>query len=113
MGNITKRFVKDSDNEIKLRFTENGSAVSITWTEIQLQIGSLVLTRTANERGIDFTSGILTVTPGSIDEDLSSLITGSLLRCYLTVKSAVFINGVIFGASDSENSFHFVISDPT
>jgi len=111
MANITEHFIKDSDNLITLTLTEDGSAITGSWTQVDVYIGPVTISRTSEVGGITFSNGVLTIQPGNLTEDLTALTVG-LHRVYIVVISGSNINGVYFGADDSTDSLYFQVSDP-
>lgn len=104
-------FVKGSDNIISKTLTEDDSAISVAWTELDVVIGPVTLTRTVSERGISFASGIVEITPSEIDEDLSALIVGEKYFVWFVVKTATDTAGVVYGAGDSDVGLIFQIEN--
>lgn len=112
MATVTEYFIKNSDNAITLTLTEDGNPAVISWTSLTVQIGTVSITRAADGDGITFASGILTIIPGQLTEDLTDLRADDTLRVFVRVISAGAPTGVIFGADDSDSVLQFAISDP-
>ena len=115
--NITEHLVQDSDNTITLTLTEAGSAIALSWTRLDIAFGGVTITRTVNENGITFNSGVIDLTPGSLSTAEKVLVTAlvkpKLYRTYITVIADTEPSGVVFGASDSDNKLYLYVTDPT
>ncbi len=106
------RFIKGSDNDITLTLTEDGTAISNTPTDLTVDIGGLVsINRTTfPSNGIAFASGIVTITPGDLTEDLSALLDGTVHRVKVVFIDGSNPNGIVYGGNDSANLQYFEIS---
>ena len=111
MSNITKTLIKGSSNSVDAQLTEDGNPLVVNWTQLDVQIGPVTLTRTANQDGVDFSSGVLTITPGLLVENLDALVDGTLHRVIVKVTSASLTEGAVFGGDDSDTTLHFEIED--
>ena len=112
MANQTDYLVRDSDNQITLTLTEDGTAISNTPTQIEIDIGGVIqITRSPTGDGVAFSSGVLTITPSDLTEDLSSLQAGRLYRVKIVITDGSQPDGVVFGANDSDAKQYFLISD--
>lgn len=117
--NVTEHFIKGSDNVITLTLTEAGSALSGSWSSVDVDVcdilsGQLVLNihRTSNTAGVGFTDGVLTIKPGQLSEDLNALLVGVLYRVFVTVTIAsTQPEGVDFGRGDSANALYFLVEE--
>lgn len=107
---MTEDFIKGADNQIVLTLTEDDEAISVAWTRLDIWIGELQITRLADGDGValDPATGILTIRPGDLTEDLSSLVAGSLHRVQIVVTDAANDDGAVFGVS---NPLLFLIAD--
>lgn len=114
MANETEYFVKDSDNAIVLTLTEASSPTALTWSSITFAFGGITITRTpaTSGNGLTFSSGIATLTPAKLTEDLSNL-TNKLHRVYITIVATEAPNGAIWGDNDTDTIVYFLVSDPT
>lgn len=114
MTATTEYLVRNSDNTITLNMLENNANVSVTWTQIDIAFGGVTLTRTAEEDGITFASGVLDIIPGSLTTAekaaLDALQPASLHRAYITVISALEPSGVQYGAADSDNKLFIYVA---
>ena len=120
MADLTENFVKDSNNIISLTLTEDGTAISGAWTDLDIDFyrnGTLALniSRTADGTGValNTSTGILTINPAQLSETLTDLIAGVLYRIFITVKDSTNPEGAIFGAEDSTSRLYFLVTDPT
>lgn len=111
MSVVLEKFIKGSDNEITLNLLEADSPVMLSWTSLTIQVGSFSITRSGNGNGVDFTDGVLTITPGDLTEDVSAL-ANVRHRVYVDVISPSTPNSVVFGADDSESALYFSVSSP-
>lgn len=117
--NVTEHLVKESDNIITMTLTEDDVAVTGSWTQIDVHMldlrdaSVLTITRTSEADGIGFSSGILTITPGDLTEDLSVLNANNLYRSYIQVTSSSALNGDYFGGSDTNDTkLYLYVTDP-
>lgn len=116
MNSLTETFIKGSDNAISLTLTEDEEAVEGAWDSISIHIGDpslVVITRTNDGDGVTFSvvTGVLTIKPGELTEDISALVNGRLYRVHIVVVSASNPDGVDFGADDSSTRLHFLIDE--
>lgn len=118
---ITEKFIKSRNNVITLTLTENGTAVAGAYTDLDIDLvhpekGTVALniSRTSDGNGVALsaTTGVLTINPGLLTEDLSALLSGATYRVYVRVIDGSNAQGVIFGADDSDALLYFAVSDP-
>lgn len=120
---LRTRFVKDKNNEIIVDLFEGENAISLPsgWTQLDIDFrnkatGTAVaqISRTNSERGVTLTNvGVLTLNPGQMDDDLSSLAVGTEYRIYITVFTTDYPKGVVFGVDGSGTKLFFVVEEPT
>lgn len=114
---IREDFLKGTNNVIALTLTEDGAAIAGAWTEVEISIGewddSVQITRTADGDGValNASNGVLTINPGQLSEDLTSLVAGEY-PVYVRVTDATNPDGAVFGGSDSTDRLVFVVSEP-
>ena len=117
MASITKAFIKGSDNQIVVTLTENGVGITGTWTSLAIFIGYptaiVTINRTSDQDGValNTSTGVLTITPGKLTENLAALLSGALHRVWVKVISTANPEGVDFGAKDSDAKLYFEIQD--
>ena len=117
--NLSEYFIKDSDNQVIVTLTEDDVAISTTPTEVNIVMykawsaqPALTITRTSfPDNGVNYASGVVTITPRSLSEDLSVLTGGHVYRVVITVKSVAETSGVNYGAGDSDDKLWFLVSD--
>lgn len=115
---VTEQFVRNSDNQIKLTLTEDGSPIAGEWDALDIFIGDdIQIHRDADGNGVTLstTTGLLTINPGDLTTDekaaLDELRTaGYRYRVRIVVFSAVNDDGAVFGNTSGE-SIYFVMSD--
>lgn len=109
---ITEHFIKGADNQITLTLTEDGTAISGAWTQLDIWIGSLRITRTSDGGGVTLntTTGRLTINPADLTEDLGSLVVGEKYRVQIVITDATNDDGAVFGGSGSDQ-LTFIISE--
>ena len=112
---IKEYLIRNSDNAIKMTLTEDGVAISGTWTALDVWIGTVNLHRTVNGSGLTLNSstGLLTLNPGDLlPQEVTDL--GRLRVGYYTVKivvtSSINDDGAVFGATASDQ-IRFYIDD--
>ncbi len=113
MGIHVDTLKKGSDNDITYTLTENGVAITNTPTDLTIDIGGLVsINRTSfPSNGIAFASGVVTISPGDLTEDLSSLLHDTVHRVKTKFIDGSNSNGVVYGAGDSDDLLYFRIED--
>jgi hypothetical protein len=108
--------IRDSDNLIKLTLTEDDVAISGAWSALDIDIGGVMIHRTADGDGValDTSTGILTLSPGDLTADekaaLAELSTQKHHRGRIVLTTTLNDDGVVFGGAGSEPLF-FHISD--
>lgn len=109
---MLEHFIKGSDNQISLTLTEDGDAIAGQWTSLEIWIGDLQIQRAADGDGValNTSTGVLTITPADLSEDLSSLVVGETYRVQIVVTDAVNDDGALFGGNDSPEWLEFQIS---
>lgn len=109
----TKTLIKGSNNVVTVTLTEDGSAIGGAWTELDIYIGTdaFNIHRTSNGNGVALAAGVLTINPGQLTEDLSTLPSG-LHRAYVRIKTSTNAQGAYWGADDTPGQLHFDVSDP-
>lgn len=109
-------FIRESDNQIKLTLTEDGTAIFGAWTAIDIHIGSKIIHRDADGNGVslDTSTGLLTISPGDLttdeQEDIALLPANRLYRTRIIVTSTLNDDGAVFGGSGAD-PLYFHISD--
>jgi hypothetical protein len=114
---LTEYFIRNSDNAIKLTLTEDGVAISGTWTGLDIIIGSVTLHRTANGDGITLNSstGLLTLNPGDLlpaEITLINALQKGFQPVQIVVTSAANDDGTVFGGSANDRIRFFVSDKP-
>ena len=111
--NQTDYFIRDSDNILSMTLTEDGDAILVTPTEIDIIFGDsvVVINRTPDGNGIAYSGGVLEITPSGLTEDLSDLIAGHLYKMKFVIKTNEDLAGVVYGGNDSVNKQFFLVSD--
>jgi hypothetical protein len=113
---MLEHFIRDSDNQIKLTLTEDGSPISGAWTELDIWIGDVQIHRTSDGEGVSLstTTGLLTLTPADLAAGelaaIALLSVMSVQRVQIVVKSALNDDGAVFGGT-SADSIYFKITD--
>ena len=108
--------IRDSDNQIKLTLTEDDIAVAGPWDAIDIDIGGIMINRTADGDGVtlDTSTGLLTITPADLTTDekaaLAELRGSRFYRGRIVLTSTLNDDGVVFGGPDADPLF-FHISD--
>lgn len=112
MADNTQYLIRNSDTQIKLQLLEDDVAISGAWTQVDVHIGSVTITRNADGNGVALSTGdgTLTLTPADITEDLSGLVAGRTYRGYVVVTDAINDDGIVWG-NDGHDRLFFVISD--
>ena len=115
--NVTRHLLKGSDNEVAVLLTQDDVPLIVSWTELSVFIGRkpylVTITRAApGSNGVDLASGILTIRPSDLTEDLSALKNGQLYPVIVEVKDGTSTLGNHFAAADSENRLFFHITEP-
>lgn len=116
MTNITEAFIKNSENPVSVTLSEAGAPIAVSPTEISISFYEgyslsrvLEITRTPTGDGVAFSSGVVTITPIDLTEDLSVLKDGRLYRAKYVVKTASQ-GTVVFGGNDSDNVVCMLVS---
>lgn len=111
---IVEHFIKGSENRVVLTLTEDGVAISGAWTQLDIFIGDLQITRLVDGDGVslDPVTGILTIIPADLTEDLSALLAGSRHRVQIVVTDATNDDGAVFGGDDSDQLTFFISEKP-
>ena len=121
MGNVTEQFLKSRNNVITLTLTEDGAAISGSWTDLDIDIidiksqaVALNISRTSDGDGValNTSTGVLTINEGLLTEDASVLKNNKLYRAVVTVKSSTNAQGAVFGGEDSTDKLYFYVSAP-
>lgn len=113
---MVERFIRNSDNQIKLTLTEDGQAIAGAWTGLEVHIGDVVLSRAVDGDGITLSAvtGILTINPGDLTTDekaaVDGLTSGSYYPVRIVLTSSTQDDGVVFGGPGS-TLIRFHISD--
>ena len=113
---VLEHIIRDTDNQVTMTLTEDGSAITGAWTGLSVWIGSVELDRVADADGITLSTstGVLTINPGDLEAGektaLAALTAGKRYRGRITVTTAVNDDGAVFGGDDSP-SIYFVLSD--
>lgn len=117
MTNLTDYLIKNSENAITLTLTEDSSAIGVSPTEISISLykgysstRALEITRSPTGDGVAYSSGVVTITPVDLTEDLSTLIDGQLYRAVFLIKTSSQPDGVVFGGNDSANKIWLMVS---
>lgn len=114
MKSVTEPFIKGSDNQIVLTLTEDGQAISGAWTQIDIFIGHAAkITRNADGNGValDTATGVLTITPGDLVEDLAAL--SGKYRVQIVITDPTNDDGAVFGGADSDQLFFMFSEKPS
>ena len=110
MATIEETFIRGSDNKMTIDLGEAGVPIPDAFTQIDLHIGPLTITRTTNENGISLASGKLEITPGDMvaGDNLDQLPNGPHVT-YIRVITPTETNGVWWGAADSDNRIQITV----
>lgn len=115
--NQTEVFIKGSNNRIELTLTEDMVPVDGVWQQIDIFIGNppvVTVTRLPGDPGIDITAGVLNINPAALaltQAELDALVDGALHCVWVRLTSSADPDGVDFGAPDSIDTLHFLISE--
>lgn len=109
MGVVLERFIKGSHNTIKITLSEDGAAIDASLTQITISFGDVTITRTPTGSGVEFLSGVLTITPALLTEDLSSLESEQVHPVVIETQDSSNPNGVVWAGIDSGNELRFLI----
>lgn len=121
MTAITEHFIKGSNNVITVTLKEDGSAITGSWSALNIHFCSpndlstavLTITRTSNSSGIALSNGVLTINPANLSETLTSLVVGRLYRIIVKVTDATTnTTGAYFGEEDGDERLYFLVLDP-
>lgn len=112
---IVERFIRGSDNQIKLALTEDGELVDGAWTGLEIHFGGVVLERAASGDGVELSeAGVLVITPANLLPDeitaIDALPVGTYPKVRIVVTSALNDDGAVFGGPGS-TSIIFHIND--
>jgi hypothetical protein len=122
MANCTEHFIKESDNVITLTLTEDGSGITGAYTDLDIDLIdpvddsiALNISRGTNGSGValSVTTGVLTIKPGFLTEDVTVLENNKLYKVLITVKSATNEHGAVFGGGDSDTKIRFLVTSNT
>jgi hypothetical protein len=112
MAVTVEQFLRGTNNIIELTLTDEGQAVPNLQlaTQVDLNIGGLLITRTSSGQGINYNlgGGVIVINPGLIPEDLTSLPIAQLPTT-ITVYDQGNQQGVRFGGPDSEPELMFSV----
>lgn len=112
MATQAEPFLRGTNNLVELVLTEDGSPVPNLQlaTQIDVNIGGLVLTRNGSGQGVDYSQGqgLVVLNPGEIPEDLTDLPIG-WLPATITVFDPTNVQGVRFGGIDSDPRLYFSV----
>jgi hypothetical protein len=113
---LIEHFIRDSDNQIKMTLTEDGTAISGSWDALDIWIGDDVnLHRENDGDGISLSSeGLLIITPADLQvaekEQIAALLKRTNYRVQIIVTSINNDDGAVFGG-DGSDRIVFLISD--
>ena len=115
---LSEKLIKGSENAVSITLTENGTAISVSSTEIVISLfrpydetrAVLTITRSPTGFGVAYTDGVITLTPADLSEDLGVLKNGRVYRAKITIKTATQTDGVVYGGNDSDAIIYFVVS---
>lgn len=109
MATQVERFLKGTNNLVKLQLLEDGQPVDISVaTQVDINIGGFLITRTSSVDGVDFSDGNLTINPAQLTEDLSSL-PNQWLPTAITIYDIQNTDGARFGGADSDPRLMFSV----
>lgn len=111
---VREFFLRGTDNQISITLTENDVAISGAWTRLEIWIGSLEIERNVDGNGValNTSTGVLTITPADLTEDLSSLVDGQEYDVLVRVVDSGNDDGAVFGGEDSDARLIFKVSTP-
>lgn len=114
MKSVTEHFIKGSDNQIVLTLIEDDAAISGAWTQLDIWIGDVHIQRAVDGNGValDPATGVLTITPADLIEDLSELQPGTKRRVQIVVTDATNDDGVVFGGGGSDELLFLISEKP-
>ena len=96
---------------LQVTLTADDVAITTTWTQIVIYIGTITITRTSNGAGVNLTSGVLQITPADLTETLTDL-TNDRHRVTIRVRDAGNTTGIYYAADDSDEHLYVDVSDP-
>lgn len=111
----TDLFFKGLDNPVSWALQNDGVTITNVATELRIYIGdpivAPVITRaTLPANGVSYASGVVTVVPADLTEDLSALIIGRSYPVRILMIDAGNPNGVLFGEAGQPNTVNALIS---
>jgi len=105
--------MKGANNPVTLTLTQDFVAIGSSYTSLVVEIGPVTLTRSANGNGVSLLSGVLTLNPGQINDDITNLIAGEVYRVVVRVVHSGAQQGQIYGGDDSEDvRVYLNVSEP-
>jgi hypothetical protein len=113
--NRTEQFIRGSNNLIELILTEDDDPILGVWNTVRIHIGrpsvEIWERNSPGGDGITFDSGVLAINPGLLLPGESDDLDEDLYPLWITVESSADVQGVDFGAPDSEDQFFFQVTD--
>lgn len=115
---ISEQLIRGADNQIKLVLTEDGVPISGAWTGLDIHIGDVVITRTADGDGVTLSTstGMLIINPADLTAPevaaLDALNKNRSYKVQIVVTSVLNDDGAVFGGNGSDGIYFFISDKP-